>query len=172
VAAGVIPDPPAFEACAIYEGTHNLNAIGERTAVLKRRCAERLASIQRHMLTILVTFQWLAQEAANLGITLTDAEVEHTFVRYKNERFHSEAAFSAFLKYSGETLADELLVSRMDQLSTKLQEKVLAEGGVKGARKFLAYFPRRWKEKTTCREGYVIPNCREYKGPEQPEPSV
>jgi hypothetical protein len=172
VPAGLIPDPPAFEACARYEGTYNLKASGETTPALKRRCAARYESIRRHMLTILVTFQWLSREAAHQGIRLTNAEVEREVARYEGEQFHSDAAFKAFLRYSGETLADELLVSRMDELGTRLQQKVVAERGVAGARKFFTEFPRRWKRVTSCRSGYVIPNCREYKGPAPPEPSV
>lgn len=46
-----------------------------------------------------------------------------------------------------------------EQLSVTKDQKALAA--------FVKEFKKRWKEQTECREGYVVPNCKEYAAPKE-----
>jgi hypothetical protein len=175
--SGVIPDPPSYSACVGY--TKSIRASGveapdpsTQSLSPKAECKQRYAALRKHMLQILITYQWLIAESAAQGVKVSDAEVRQNLERYEREQFGSKAKFRRFLKYTHQTVADELLVIRIDQLSTRLQKKILAERGKAGAIEYYKRFPEVWTAKTDCRAGYVIPECKQYRGPEAPEASI
>lgn len=51
-----------------------------------------------------------------------------------------------------------------EQLSVAKQQKALA--------KFVKEFKEHWKSQTECREGFVVPNCKEYKAPKDAAPKA
>jgi hypothetical protein len=171
-AKGLIPDPPDFVACMGYERAQRPAAARKappRTpAMLRQACQQRYEAIRNHVLAILTTFQWLQAEGDKLGVGPSDAEITKRLANLKTEQFSSPAGFNAYLKNSGETLADERLVLKINLLVTKLEHYIVARDGKK-ASAFFTNFPRRWAAKTSCAPGYVIPNCRQYKGSEPPE---
>jgi hypothetical protein len=174
--AGEVPDPPRYTACIAY--TRKAGSAGTQspakmsTKQLEMQCRQRYESVRKHMLQILITFRWLAAEATAQGVEVSDQEVDAAFARFTTEYFKDAAGLRRFLKFTGATLQDERLIVKMDQLSSKLQRKVLQERGIAGAGRFFQEFPRRWTAKTECNSGYVIPECKQYKGPEHPEASI
>lgn len=176
VPKGEVPDPPRYTACVAYlQATAPAAANGPAkptTAELKSQCRQRYEAVRRHMLNILITYAWVNAEATVRGIKVSDSEVEQRFARFKPGQFASEAVFQRFLKYTGESLADELLLERFDLLSSKLQQKIVLEHDAAGVAKFYQEFPRRWASKTDCSPGYIVSNCRQYKGPLPPEAQI
>ena len=170
---GEVPDPPHYSACIHYlehkaRTTPSHPPVPSRSALL-RQCRTRYEGVREHMLQILITFAWVIAETKALNLHVSDHEAAKEFARYKKEVFKTEKAFRNYLRYTGETLADELLISKMDLLSTKLQSKIVAERGINGARRYYADFPKRWAAKTSCKPGFVVPQCRQYKGTTEPE---
>lgn len=175
VPPGEIPDPPGFAACIGYSKASREREGGVdpgRSLTPKAECKRRYESIRAHILQILITYRWLIAEAASQGIRVSDAEVHQSFRRYKRLQFGTEAKYQRFLKYTGQTTADQLLIIKVDELSTKLQQKLLTENGTQGAASFYRRFARKWAAKTSCRPEYVIPECKEYKGSQPPEASI
>lgn len=176
VPPGEVPDPPRYTNCIAYERHVAATTPGESLVLsakqLKAQCRERYKAVREHMLQILISFQWLEAEAATMGVEVSNDEVQQAWDRFKAEALGGDPGLKKYLKYTGATLQDELLVVKMDQLSLKLQKKVIAERGISGARKYYEAFPRRWAAKTSCSKGYVIPECKQYKGPKPPEPSI
>ena len=176
VPKGEVPDPPEFTACIAYTrttaGTPRSGQASPTNAHLKRLCRERYESVRTHMLTILISFTWLNAESAAQDIKLSDDEVQKRFARFEHEEFGSDAAFRRYQKYTGANLADELLLTRMDLLSSKLEEKIISTKGTPGARTYYHDFPHRWAAKTSCSPGYIIPDCKQYKGPRPPSVSI
>jgi foldase protein PrsA len=170
---GEVPDPPRYSACIQYLANKARTApshppVPARSA-LKQQCRSRYDGVRRHMLAILVTFAWLKAETDALGLHVSEPEAAKEFTRYRKEVFKTDAAFRSYLTYTGETLADELLISKMDLLSTKLDKKIVDDRGLNGARRYFRDFSKRWAAKTDCEPGYVIPNCKQYKGASPPE---
>ena len=70
---------------------------------------------------------WLTGEAAELGVTASDREVENQFDSIRNDQFPNEAAYQKFLKDSGFTNDQVIDRVRLQVLSTKIEEKVRDE---------------------------------------------
>lgn len=67
---------------------------------------------------------WLTGEAAELGVTASDREVENQFKSIRNDQFPNEAAYEKFLKDSGFTNEQVLDRVKLQVLSTKIEEKI------------------------------------------------
>jgi hypothetical protein len=169
---GEVPDPPLYSACAAYLRVSTPNGTAIPTAQLKDKCAQRYARVRRHILSILITYDWLAAESAAQGVHVSDGEVKRELARFKRQTFPSEAAFQTYLKYTRERLADETLILKMDMVSTRLQKKFLAERGVSGLIKHRQEFPKQWAARTSCRSPYIVPDCKQYRGPLPPEATI
>ena len=68
---------------------------------------------------------------------------------------------------------------KIDMISNALAIKTIAEvGGSESPQQQAEFarkgegFPKKWIAKTSCSPGYVVPNCKEYKGPLPPDPRI
>jgi len=127
-ATPVIPEPPAYTTCIAH-----LRAIAPKPAKgqtaptqaeLKAECEQQYKSLQTEVLGFLISSEWVLGEAADLGVKVTDKEVEKQFATVKNEQFPKPAEFEKFLKSSGQTVSDLLLRVKLNLLSTKIQQKI------------------------------------------------
>lgn len=166
---GAVPDPPSFKDCTAFQRTRE--PPGTPTSTLRGQCATRYRVLQRHMLNLLITSYWTSGESAARGVKVSDAEVQTALHR----QFPTTSALARYMRFSGASEADERQLLRTNILTTKLQEKI-SGGGLSGASphaaalaRFLQQFPRKWKPKTTCRPGYVVAECKEYRGARQTE---
>jgi hypothetical protein len=178
VPIGVVPDPPGYAQCIGYLRRITKPAPGQpkpATKQLKRLCAEKHERLRRHILDILLIHDWLKGEATERGVTLTNAEIETTLHRVAP----TPATLSKLLSITGERLADERLIIERDLFDSKLQrlmEAQLKHEGLKGDGltgghqwqqaliKTATEFTNKWAAKTSCHTGYVVSECREYKG--------
>jgi hypothetical protein len=159
-------DAPGFAACVAYRRANGQAA--ESTSRLKRSCRGIYEAQRRHLLTVLITYAWVTQEAAAQHITTSSNEVETDFTRLKHELYPTEAAYQRFLKNTGTTAADEFLREKISILATKLYEKARHTKETTGSEHSYNELAKRWAAKTSCAPGYIIPNCKQYKGPEPP----
>lgn len=173
---GVVPLPPHYTACiALLEATSRATVHGQpkpTAAQLKSECQKRYARIRAHMLEILIYVDWFDGEAKDKHITLTRQELSHELAKYIHQEFHSDVAFHSYLTYTGQSLADALLIIRKDVLITRFEEKSLANAHTNREQalgKILKDFQTKWTAKTNCRTGYIVPNCKQYKA-QKPNP--
>lgn len=172
VPAGEVPDPPRYTACSAYLRATTPNGSTLSAARLKTECRRRYERVRKHMLQILITYDWLTAEATALGVRVSESEVKRQLSRYEHEQFASETAFRSFLTYTHERLADELFIEKMDLLSTKLEQRTLHLHGLTGLIKQRRAFPKEWAARTSCATGYIISSCKQYRGPEPPEAAI
>ncbi|MDA0158711.1 peptidyl-prolyl cis-trans isomerase [Solirubrobacter ginsenosidimutans] len=95
-------------------------------AQLATACKQDFARLRDQVMQTLISFEWISGEAAAQGITVTDAEVNQSFEEQKKQSFPKEADFQKFLERSGQTREDILRRVRLDLLSNKLRDKVIA----------------------------------------------
>ncbi|MCW2957219.1 MAG: peptidylprolyl isomerase [Solirubrobacterales bacterium] len=123
-----IPVPPDFKACiADKKKTAPKPAKGqpEQTdAQFKTQCKTEYAGLRDQVLQFLISSEWIAGEAADQGVKVSDKEVQKQFGTTKKQSFPKEADFQKFLKSSGMTLNDLLFRVRLDTLSNKLRAKI------------------------------------------------
>jgi hypothetical protein len=119
-------------------------------------------------LGFLITSEWVLEEAAALGISVSESEVKQAFVKTERKGFSKSRALKQFLAKYGETEADLLARQRVELLESRIAAKVTA--GKSGSQRqallasFGDSFERRWKARTRCRAEYLMEYCSEYKG--------
>ncbi len=70
---------------------------------------------------------WLTGEAAELGVTATDREIDNEFQTIREDQFPSEAAFQRFLEDSAFTEEEVLDRVRLQVLSRKIEEQITSD---------------------------------------------
>src|SRR3954447_7685972 len=127
-AAPQIPQPPDFAQCvAAKQKSAPKPAKGQpkpTLAQLKAQCKQEYEGLRDQVMQFLISADWIQKEAADQGVKVTDAEVQKQFAQTKKQSFPKEKDYAKFLKQSGMTQEDVLFRVKLDQLSTKLREKV------------------------------------------------
>ena len=98
-------------------------ASGKRDARVSKRSREYKA-LRDKVIGQLVSQRWIEGEAKDLGISVTDAEVEKAFDRQRRLSFPKAADYEKWRKGSGQSQEDVLQRVRFDLLSGKLRDKV------------------------------------------------
>jgi hypothetical protein len=174
VPAGVVPDPPKFTACiALLRSEQEKEGRPDTSsAQLRAACASHERSLKQHTLDILTTVLWLKHEAKKQGIDITSAEREKFLAKVIQEKFHGQLGFKHYVEWTHESRSDELMILEANMITTQLVAKIGKRYGAIVSRAFFDQFSRRWARQTTCAHGYIVSNCREYRGSEPPEPAV
>ncbi|HEV2812872.1 MAG TPA: peptidyl-prolyl cis-trans isomerase, partial [Solirubrobacteraceae bacterium] len=124
-----IPQPPEFEACvADKTKTAPKPPKGQPKPTgdqFKAQCKQEYEALRDQVMQLLIQEKWVRGEAEDQGVKVTDAEVRKAFEEQKKQSFPKEGDYPKFLKTSGFTEADILFRVRLEQLSTKLREKVV-----------------------------------------------
>lgn len=141
-------------------------------AQFKRECEQRYAAIRQQVLNALISGEWLIDEGEARGLTATPTAVRRWFEMSWKDAFKSKADLERYLASTGETIADQLFRATIKVFSTQL-EKQYGLKNLSGKRlpaflKLIAALPKKWAAKTDCRAGYIVANCRQYKGPLAP----
>jgi foldase protein PrsA len=118
-----IPKPPDYTACVAQKRKSEPKTSPER---LKVECRQEYEGLRNQVVQLLVSRQWLEEEAAERGIRVSEAEVKRSFDQQRKAAFRKDGEFQKFLKNSGQTQEDILLRVRLDLLSNKIRQKVTA----------------------------------------------
>jgi hypothetical protein len=176
------PDPPSYTKCIAYlrafaPWAQPVDGRPRPTATrLKSQCEYEYRKFKLKALYTLIPDDWVSGEAAELGITVTGAQLRQRLALVKGE-FPSENAFKRYLASKGATVADLLLGFRQALLAGKIQQRLEAENDKlhlatpqrqQVLNKFSEEFKRKWTARTDCQAGYVVPICKQYKAPKTP----
>jgi hypothetical protein len=115
-------------------------------------------------LSFLISSDWLLAEARALGIHISKAQVRRSYDRIRAQQFHKRSQFRAFLRSSGETVADLLFRVRLNMTSNRIQRHLeLGRGSAKKKQqalvRFVAQFKRKWLAQTYCATAYLVADC-------------
>jgi phosphatidylethanolamine-binding protein (PEBP) family uncharacterized protein len=126
------------------------------------------SSPSHQVLGFLITSEWVLGEAAARGITISEAEVKQRFAQLERQSFPKAGELQKYLAKSGETEADLLARIKVELLASRIAAKVTA--GKSAAQRtalltgFENNFHAHWKGLTDCHAGYVMEDCKQYKG--------
>lgn len=119
-------------------------------------------------LGFLITSQWVIGEAAARGIVASEAEVKQRYAQLVHESFPKAGSLQKYLAKSGETEADLLARIKVELLASMIAAKVTAGKSAAQRGALLAAFENgfhnHWKSYTRCEPGYVMEDCKQYKG--------
>jgi Raf kinase inhibitor-like YbhB/YbcL family protein len=130
--------------------------------------AER-AALKDQVLGFLITSQWVLAEAAQLGIGVSEAEMHGRLHQITAKQFPKASQLKHYLASVGETEADLLMRVKVELLESKISQHVTA-GKTASTEPHLLLsdfqksFETRWRARTSCQAGYVMEDCKEYKG--------
>ncbi|HYI37610.1 MAG TPA: peptidyl-prolyl cis-trans isomerase [Thermoleophilaceae bacterium] len=123
----VIPDPPDYKKCVAglkKQLSAQKGAPKQSDAALKKQCKTQYDQLKGEVMQFLIQAQWVQQEAEDRDVEVSDAEVKKSFNQQKKQAFPKEADYKKFLKDSGMNEEDILYRVKLDQLQTKLTQKV------------------------------------------------
>jgi foldase protein PrsA len=112
----------------------------------------------------LISSDWVIGEAQTLNVQVSNQEVRRAFDRTRRQQFPKRREFEAFLKSSGQTVADLLFRVRINLLTMRVQRQVLAgQHGAAAQENALAQFAKqfttKWRAQTYCAPAYAVHGC-------------
>jgi hypothetical protein len=126
--------------------------------------SRRTAPLLEHVMAFLVSSDWVVGEAADLGIQLPEQTVKHEFDVLRAIQFPKRGEFSRFLQETGESIGDLLFRVRLNLLSTRIQQHVVASAQGEAAKQtaleqFVKAFKSKWQSQTYCLPAYAVVDC-------------
>ena len=119
-------------------------------------------------LGFLITSEWVLGEAAARHVEVSEAEVKQRYAQLVHESFPKAGSLKKYLAKSGETEADLLARIKVELLASKIAAKVTAGKSTSQRTALLSAFEKNfhehWKAYTDCKAGYVMEDCKQYKG--------
>jgi phosphatidylethanolamine-binding protein (PEBP) family uncharacterized protein len=119
-------------------------------------------------LGFLITSEWVLGEAVARHIEVSEAEVKQRYAQLVRQSFPRSGSLKKYLAKSGETEADLLARIKVELLAAKIAAKVTAGKSSAQHSALLSAFEKNfhahWKGYTDCKPGYVMEDCKQYKG--------
>lgn len=166
------PVPPAYTACIAYAVAHNAPSTQPASTPKqpKAYCEYEYRRFKLKALYLLISYQWVTGEAAELGVRPNAAELDRRLTVFRRAlELESNAAYRRYLAFTHADNADVLASLELEQLTRAIETKVAGDGSPAGKERALKRFGRvylrRWLARTDCRPGYVVPICRQYTPP-------
>jgi len=176
------PDPPDFSSCAAYLKAHEPKPPGSQTdstpAQLKQRCKLEYEKEKLKALYFWIPYRWVVGEAAELHVYVSGGDVARQLALFERG-FPSKAALTRYLRLTKEPRSTLEARMRLGLLTTRIQELLQARlhalSPAQRQAKLKAFgeaFEAKWRARTDCKAGYVVPLCRQYKAPGTPSALV
>jgi Raf kinase inhibitor-like YbhB/YbcL family protein len=175
--ASAVPSSPAAAVDASTVAASDAVAVVAGVPISKASYAHWLAverklgaagSPSHQALGFLITSQWVLGEAAARHMSVSEAEVRQRYAQLVHQSFPKAGSLRKYLSKSGETEADLLARIKVELLASRIAANITA--GRSASRRtatlaaFERSFQRHWKSATSCDPGYVMEDCRQYRG--------
>ncbi len=119
-------------------------------------------------LGFLLTSEWVLGEAKARGVSVSEAEIKQRYATLVHQSFPKADALRKYFSTSGETEADLLARIKVEQLAAQIAAQVTSGKSSSQHSAILAAFETNfhthWKALTDCKGGYVMEDCKQYKG--------
>jgi foldase protein PrsA len=153
----VVPDPPDYTQC-VAALTRQARAIrGQRVpaeSALRAQCRQLDTQIRQQTMALLIQAIWFDKEAEDLGVEVTDRDVERVLAETKRQSFPRRGDYERFLRQSGMTEEDVLFRLRVNELGTRISDAIQRRSGNVTEAQITAYYNRN-------REQFAVPERRD-----------
>jgi foldase protein PrsA len=143
-APAAVPDPPNYTKCvAAARKALPAPPKGQKPptdAQLKNQCKQQYEGLRDQVMQFLINAEWLRGEAEDQDVKVTQAEITKSYNQQKTQQFPKPAAFAAFLKQTGMTVADLRLNVEVSLLSNKIRNKITKGKGTVTPAQIAAYY--------------------------------
>jgi foldase protein PrsA len=124
-----VPDAPDFTKCiAQTKKTSPKPAKGQPAktdAFYKAQCQQQYTTLRDMTMQQLISGAWTEGEAADRGVTISDADLKRDFDKARVQSYPTEKAYRNFLKQLGVTQEDLLYRTKIQNLGNLMRAKVL-----------------------------------------------
>jgi hypothetical protein len=178
VPRGVVPDPPRYTQCDAYLRTlaprnyHALPSIRPGTS-FRAQCKELYDQLRVQTMSGLITAYWLIGEGRARGFVASKSAIRQYYETSWKGGYATKAEFQKSLANSGETIADQMFRAEVKVYSGLIEKQYVRKGVRRlsnpALARFLNEFPLRWAARTSCRRGYVVPDCKQARGKVPPQ---
>ncbi len=167
-AGTVSPAPEQIVACVGSQSITGVTYLHWATVVRKSASPSKhgpsTTEVTNEVMGFLISSDWVLDEADALNIHVPESTVRHTFDHLRAGQFPKRREFKAFLRKSGQTVADLMFRVRLNLTSARIQKRVVA--GHRGTRsqqraikRFVQEFKLKWTAQTYCEPGYATSDC-------------
>jgi hypothetical protein len=155
------PAPAELLACVGSRSITGATFVHWRRVAQKSGGSLTQSALLQEVMSFLISADWIINEARDLKIHLSAAEVHRSFDHTRKEQFPHAGEFRSFLRQSGQTVGDLLLRVRLNLLSARIQTKVVAghRNREQALSRFVKSFRSKWTAKTYCSPRYAIADC-------------
>ena len=155
--APVVPDPPTYARCiaGIQEAARRVR--GQRVpsdSAARAQCRQLDEQVRNQVMAMLIQSIWFEDEAKELGIELSDRDVERRLEETKRAQFPRRGDYERFLRTSGMTEEDVLFQLRLQELPARITERIQRQAGDVTEADITAYYNRN-------REQFAVPERRD-----------
>jgi hypothetical protein len=142
-------------------------------AEIAQKCHQLYIAIRNQAMSYLLSAQWTKLEAKELGVRLSEPELHKEFLRSRKETYGNQATFLKYMRERRLVLSDVLYLLTRNILVTRILPKFEARvkhagGGEKVYAKLALVRYHGLIAKTSCKAGYVMEDCKEYREPPTP----
>ncbi len=120
------------------------------------------------MLAFLITSSWILGEGSARHISISQEQAHQRLLELERRDFPKQGQLRRYLTRSKETTDDLLTRIKIELLERKIANGVAGTASGASAKKKLVSFQRNfhdhWKLLTSCMPGYVMEDCKQYKG--------
>jgi hypothetical protein len=134
-----VPDAPRFTEC-VAKKRHAASGKGKSASQLRALCRVAYVRLERPTLAGLIGNAWVAEEARALGIRIRDAQIVKQYQEDIRNQLPSPSALAAYLRTSGQTVADLLATLRTEALREALRKAVTRDVEVVPEAAVAAYY--------------------------------
>jgi foldase protein PrsA len=153
----VVPDPPSYARCIAALERQARAVRGQRVpseSALRAQCRQLDTQIRQQTMALLIQAIWFDKEAEDLGVSVTDRDVERVLAETKRQSFPRRGDYERFLRQSGMTEEDVLFRLRVNELGTRISEKIQRSAGNVTEAQITDYYNRN-------REQFAVPERRD-----------
>ena len=121
-----IPEPPDFEKCVAAKSKTPVPKGQKQPSdeALKKQCKSEYDQLKQDVMQFLIQGEWVQQEAEKRDIKVKPAELQKALEDQKKQVFPNDKQYQQFLKTSGMTNEDVLFRVKLNELQSKLTQKV------------------------------------------------
>jgi foldase protein PrsA len=153
-----VPDPPSYSACvarrkAAAAAKALEGAPQQSEAQLKEGCQKAYRELFEHSLSAATHNVWIAGEAREEGIHVSRGAVLHEFA-LSSGSFKTKAQFKAYLKSTGQTVAEMQSEIKLGKVSDEIFRRIKAKAHPATKADVAAYY-------AAHRQKYAIPEGRD-----------
>jgi hypothetical protein len=172
-----VPTPPDYSGCIVYLATYVAGQAHASHQALRSECELEYQKEKLKALYSLITYRWVRGEAAELGVRISHAQLAGVLALFKHQTFPDGHTFAQYLAEKRFSENDIASVLELSLLVPKVQRRLEAQPSLArlsptqrqaALQAFGVAYERKWKARTDCAEGYVVPICAQYRAPAQP----